>query len=261
MKTSLRRDDRGMAHVALVLLAVIVIAAIAGIGYYVMKGNKKTSTPKSAALTTASTATPVASANKEIETDCTKLYNDKDFCKFASAFSYANRSYKLTSKGTSAQSGASELSIEVDAKSNDHTVSKVNGQVVLEAITLDNYIYSRDSATGTWIRDPKNSDSGAQSNPADDLKVDLKSEAAKAADKRTQYKKIGKEACDSVTCFKYQIVDPAQTDTTSYIWFGDKDYQLHRFSMKNTDGNSDTSFSFTSVSIKAPSPYKDRSAQ
>jgi hypothetical protein len=83
-----------------------------------------------------------------------------------------------------------------------------------------------------------------------------KSDTPEPASQEPTYKKIGKEACGNLTCFKYEVVDPSSPGKQT-LWFDDKDYQLRRMRIESEGTVSDQVFAYSSVSITAPSPTKD----
>jgi uncharacterized protein (UPF0333 family) len=246
MKTSLRKNSRGIAHIA-ILLVVIVIATIGGIGYYVYSKNSSSAV---------SNATP---AQKQAADACNTLYNDKDLCKFASSYS-GKGPYKATFTNKDASGATTLTTFSVATNGDYNTKITQNGTEVTASTSINGETYIKDEASGSWTKYPK-ADSSAPSaiSPTSDLKIDT-NEASKPADQRITYKNLGKEACGSSTCFKYQIIDPSAPHTTSTVWFGTKDYQLHQWDYVNADGNhSSGTFTYTAVTIPVPSPVKDAS--
>lgn len=246
MKLRVYKDDRGIAHLALVL-ALVLVLAVGGVGYYVYSKDKK---DKDLTGTTA--------ANSEIENTCKELYDDKDLCKFSASYS-GKGPYKATYAMTDKDGQTSTMIMELDSKGNSSTVTKDGDTEVAAFISLDGDTYIKDLTDGSWTKYPKSeSDTSVSSEPTDDLKIDT-TEKDKPEDQRITYKKLGKEACGNATCFKYQIIDPASTGDESIIWFGDKDYQLRKWSFKSGEDGSTSvgEFEYTSVTISAPSPVKD----
>ena len=96
-------------------------------------------------------------------------------------------------------------------------------------------------------------------NPSSDIKTEF-SDTSTPADKRIQYKSMGKEKCGKLTCYKYQVVDPASAGTTNYVWFDTKDYRLQRWYGKDANGTNDFVITYGSVKISTPSPVVDASA-
>jgi len=248
MFKSIRRDSRGMAHM-MIIMAVVVIAGVAAVGWYVMKKQDEKKTGSSSSLVT----------NKEAESACKKLYNDDDLCKFSS--SYNGKGPYVGSFTTVDKDGkTSNFTTSLDASGNSSTVVSENGKESSAFISLNGDSYIKDESDGSWTKYPKSTETTkttAETNPTSDLKVDT-TESDKSVDQRIVYKKLGKEACGKDTCFKYQVIDPAAPNTESIVWFGTKDYQLHKWSFKDTDGSTNVGeFTYTTVTITAPSPVKE----
>lgn len=236
MKINLRRDQRGLGAVVIVLGLVLVLT-IAGGAYYVIGKNKDKDG------TGGGTAT-----NKVAQSECEKYYDDKDFCRFASTWSYGGEQ-KVT---ITSPDGVSVM--ETDAQGNTRVTTEGGGQSAA-FITIGKTSYMKDSDSENWLK--FTSDTPDTSiNPTEDLDVDFdfEEEAAKDTSKIT---KEGKEACGSLTCFKYTMTDSATPGETSTLWFDDKDYKLRRMSYTNAEGTVDMVFEYSVAAITEPSPVVD----
>lgn len=247
---SLRSDQQGIAHLLLIVLVIVVVAVIGAAGWVVLKKNKTTGS------TSAGSKTTVASS-KQVATSCNQLYNDTDLCKFTASWN-EKQPYKATFTSVDGEGKSSVMLVEQDSKDNSSLIVKDGNTVTMASITLNGDDYLKDMTDGTWTKYPKQPNSQNVTNPSGNLEFDASSEAAKPTADRTTYKKLGKEKCGSATCFKYAVIDPTQPNVKeSLIWFGDKDYQLRKWSFKDADGTSSTGeFTFTKVNITAPSPVK-----
>jgi hypothetical protein len=244
----LKSDSRGIAHLILPL-SLIVIVVIGAIGWYVYS-HRKTSTSSGS----------IAVVNSETEKACMSLYNDKDLCKFAGNYN-PSASYTATFANTDKDGAQSSMAIEADGKGNTSTVVSNGGKETAAFVTLDGDMYMKNETTDTWTKYPKSPTTAETAIPTSDLKIDFKNEAGKAEAQRISYKKIGTEACGSSSCWKYQVIDPSQPGTTSYIWIGTNDAQLHQWSFTDAEGNKSVgTFNYTKVTIKAPSPVKEAAA-
>lgn len=94
--------------------------------------------------------------------------------------------------------------------------------------------------------------------------MDLKKEFLKGDFKgdngqKLEYKKIGTEKCDKLSCYKYQIVDSQKSTETDFIWFDTKDFLLRRATVNDSKAgtNVEMTVTYASVVISAPSPTKD----
>lgn len=240
MKFSLNKDQRGLTPV-MIVVAVVVVAAIGFIGYKV--------TQKDSVL---SNATP---AQKAVISECEKLYNDKELCKFAANSDIEKLSYQMVVTSTDAQGKTSTLTMLSDGKDNSQVNGTTEGQAY-DAITLNGTSYVKDSSDGQWFKfAPSNTAAPQTDDLSDDIKVS--STFSATADKNYSYKKIGKEKCGKLTCFKYQFTDKTQPDSTQFVWFDTKDYRMQRFSFKDKDSSTDMVITYKSVKISEPSPTKD----
>ena len=245
-----RNDSRGIAHVAAIGLIAVVVAVVGFAGWRVMEKNRD-------GENTISNSGVSRAEMKEIEKECNKELNDKDFCKFASNVNF-DTAYKATIT-TSGANGTSVMEMETDGKGNSSTVTREGGKETGGFITLDGVNYFKESDSGTWYRMAGAETEGTPDSEdiTDDVK--LNTEDFKA-DKAT-YKKIGKEKCGNLTCFKYQITEKDSPNLEQFVWFDDKDYQLRRWSTKEGAETSDMVMTYGSVNIKTPSPVKDYSTQ
>lgn len=235
MHKSLYKDQRGLAPILLIAIAVVVIAAIGLAGWQVV--NKKDD--------------PIAKATKEAIAACNQ--SDKDLCKFLASWK-ENKYYTI--KAASENDGQkSTYTMQSIGGDRTHMTSS-GGGTDYEIITIGKTTYTKDAADGAWWKQTlPDTDT---SNPSQDVDVDFKDpdENAPETDK-TVYKKIGKEPCGNLTCFKYQVIDPTLKDETQYIWFDDDTYQLRRMSIEGSGSKSDMVFSYEKFTIEEPSPTKD----
>lgn len=191
--------------------------------------------------------------NKELQDKCKAEINDDTFCKFVGSFGNAG-DYK-TSVNSTAPEGTSSLELANDNKGNSSMVVKQNGQEQANIVVYSGTTYSKDYSDGKWF---KFSASDANKPTA----LDLKKEFAKGdfkgdSGQKLEYKKITTEKCGSLSCYKYQIVDPQKTSQEGFIWFDTKDYLLRRVTIKEGTTSTDMSLTYSSVSISAPSPTKE----
>lgn len=225
----LQKDNRGIAPVIIVVLVVAILAAVGFVGYRTMNKDKSTS---------------VGDAVKQAVTKCT--YSDKDLCKFITNFK-ANKYY--TVKSTSTSSGTT-TNMTMQYVAPNKTYLKMDGEGSYEVITIDKTTYTK--AGSTWYKSVAKPNSSTS-----DTKVDFDEPKDDTTAQET-YKSLGKEACGSLTCFKYEVIDKNNTNTKEYIWFDTKDYQLRKTRSEGPGSDvSESTFSYDKVSINEPSPVKD----
>lgn len=239
-----QKSQAGFAHMAIIIV-IVLVASVGGAGYYVFTKNKDKKSD--------STSSIVASADTKAVSDaCNKALNDKDFCKFASNFK-ALTNYKAVITGTGADSNSS-IVLEVENNDNSRMVISQNGKETSSFVTIGKDSYYKDLSDGKWVKSTDTSTTTkSESNIHDSIKVEDFSAAETA---KTEYKKIGKEPCGKLTCFKYQIIEKDTPNVEQFVWFDTKDYLMRRFTTKDNGETSDMSFTYEKVKITAPSPVK-----
>ena len=231
-----QQDQRGFAMI--IVIVVVVVVLLGGVGYVAWNNFGK----QKVAEVAGSVASE--SANQE----CQKK-NDKDLCKFLSNWKVSEK-YRITSVN-----GGDKSVIEIDGNKN-HMVT--SGQAAYDVITIDKTTYTK-AGSGVWY---KQTIKTPEQDVAKDTKVEFKEPAddKAAPEDKTTYKSLGKEACGSLQCFKYEIVDPANAKSKEFIWFDDKEYKLRKTTTESPDGNSEQTFEYDNVSVNVPSPVKELAA-
>ena len=233
----MKTDQRGFAHLPIILLAAAVIL---GVGFAFWRINSKVSSGNNDHL-------PVVTDSITNLAKCKQVVKDSNICKFAASFN-PKASYKAIDISNTTE-GNGTLTILSDGKGNSAVDSSAGGaNLSFVLLNGDTYIKNSDGWT-------KYAASGATSpsavNPVDGLKI---SAADINGHGTISYKNLGSEACGSQTCFKYQIVDATQPDTTEYVWFDNQKFQLHEYYIKNANGSNDITFTYQAVTISTPSP-------
>lgn len=230
----------GFAHM-MILVVVVVLAAVGGVGYYVMSKQKDSSSSSSKSTV----------SDKAVADACNKSLNDKDFCKFASNWKGLEH-YKTVITSTTGGVN-STMVMEVENEDKSKMTMTDNGKETAAYITIGKDNYTKDLTDGKWT---KYTSAPTTDTDKVDIKDDIDVTDFDTTTDKTEYKKIGKEACDNLTCFKYQIVDPEQPKLEQFIWFDTKDYLLRRLTTKEGADLTDMKMSYDKVSISAPSPIK-----
>lgn len=238
MNSTLRTRERGFSP-AIIIIPVVVIGIVGALAYvYFTKIN---TTPK------ASSALEIAiqEAAKKCDID------DKDICKFYGSWK-VSKQYRVTSVSTT--DGVKTTSLyEVDG---DKTYMKSDGENGYEVISIDKTTYTK--AGDTWWKQT--------AKPAVDLPAEnvtspendsFDDPTSSATEQKTTYKKLGKEACGNLQCFKYQVINSTQTDPTDIIYFDDKEYQLRKMTSESAGSLTEQTFEYGNVSIKVPSPVRE----
>lgn len=233
-------NQSGIAHLG-IILAVVGVVTIGGlIAWRYLGATSSTSTNDSIAQ-------QLASAKCE--------YDDKDLCKFFVSWK-AHTQYKMVSSTTDKSTGeTSIMTYEIDG---DNTHSIMTGAYASEIISIGKNTTYTKAANGTWWKQTTQETTPTDvdnSTPDVDFEEPADSDAPEAT--QPTYKSLGKEACDSLTCFKYQVVYPDNTEQTEFLWFDDKSYQLRHTVNEDASSKSDTKFSYDNVTVKAPSNFKE----
>lgn len=233
MRQKLSSDNRGIAHIALVAVIVVVVAAVGFAAYRVMNQEKDSDTSGGAST----------SESQSTEVPCES--DDKDLCKFFTSWK-ASEKYRMSTKGDDG-----EAVFEVDGEKSRVKMT-LNGNPY-EVITIGKATYTK--AGDKWY---KQTIKDAEDDVAKDYKVDFDEpdESDETEDDST-YKKLGKEACGNLNCFKYEVIEKGSTGDKQYIWFDDKDYQLRRVQSVTKDGTTDMTFEYSNVTISEPSPVTE----
>jgi hypothetical protein len=235
MKLSNKLDERGVAHLALIVVAVIVVGGIGFAGWRI--------TQKKSADGNLSAAVKQAAAQCHLD--------DKDLCKFFASWR-ENKYYKLT--GATTADGKTSTST-YESVGSDRFHMAMTGELSYEVITIGNTTYTKDTTDSKWWKQTIKPEQQKDYSLKDDLTFE-EPKSEQTTD-QTTYKKLGKEACGKLTCFKYQVIDPSAKDRTEFIWFDTKDYQLRRTTSEEKDSKSDFTFAYDMVTITEPSPAKD----
>lgn len=247
----IRLNQRGIAHLAVLVLIVVAVGAIGFVGYTVSTKNKNNSSSKS------SQVAQVSQPAVKVDDTCLKQLNDKDLCKFATNVKALDKTSFVENLSMSNESGSTTMKISQDANGNNEASFKMAG-FDFDVITVGGYIYSKDS--GVWVRYPAGSDLAP---PAEDPLKDMNLFDAKdyTDGGKVTFKKVGTEACGSVTCFKYDVTDRSDTGGQYSMWFDTKDYQLRRMYFKSGAETFDLSISYENVKVAAPATWKDYKTQ
>ena len=239
----IKSNQSGLAHLGLIVVAVVLVAAAGAAVWRVSSSNKNSSGSK-------------VVVNKQVEDACNKAISDTNLCKFAASFN-ANAAYKATATTTGGSANGT-LTIETDGKGNTSLSGTTAGQS-LDTITLGNSTYIKDETNGTWLKyTTDTTNSASSSNPADNVKLDANNITNNGT---ITYKNLGTEACGSLTCYKYQVIDKSQTGTTQYMWFDTKNYQMQKYEVSSAStGTMDMAFTYQGINIATPSPVQDASS-
>lgn len=235
--------EAGIAPIAIIIAVVLVIAAAGG--YFAL--NKNSSSP----LSQVANVIPAVGLNPNCK------HNDPELCKFLNNWKDLKQ-YSVKSTMTSKGAPTSTTLLEISGEDKFHMLSSENNKESYNTITIGDTTYTKDYSDNKWWKQ-------VQKKQKDDPKEKFnfkfdEDKTDKPTEDKTTYKSLGKESCASLNCFKYQVINPDNSDFTEFIWFDDKEYRLRKEAMEGKDGSkTESEFSYSGVNISAPSPTKDAS--
>lgn len=247
---SIRKRQDGFAHI-LIAVIVLIVAAAAGfcVWKFVLNKNEEPAAVKN--------ATPaVATAARAAESACMTKYNDHDLCNFVAAETaspFDKAATVITMTGTS-NGTATNIVIKSDGNGNTETTMTGGGQTY-NAIDLNHISYYQSEADGPWMTYGASTDTTDTSTSSDSGLTGFLDSL-----NTTTYTKVGQEACGTLTCLKYQVVDSTQVGTTLYAWFDTHDFLLRQFSQSDSSGSFTMAIAYQAVTIPTPSPVQDMSS-
>lgn len=241
--TSLTTSQKGFAHVG-IILAVAGVLVVGGLVTWRFLEAQKSD---------GSTSLSTELSKKLATAKCD--YNDKDICKFFTSWK-EHKEYRIAAATTDKTTGeVSKFTMEIDGD-NSHMVT--SGSFESDIISIGkNDMYTK-TPNGTWWKQT-NPEITTQ-DPIEKPSVEFEeptTETTEDAKNTTTYKALGKEACGSLTCFKYQVVNSEISDTTEFLWFDTKSYQLRRSLSEGTDSKTDSTFTYDNVTVKAPANARE----
>lgn len=229
----------GVAPIAIIIAIVLIL--LAGGGYFLVS--------RSGSLPSALPSLPGALS---LNSNC--KYNDPDLCKFVNNWKDM-KNYSAKSISTS-KDGKFETLMEISGADKFHMLSSENNKESYNLITIGDTTYTKDYTDNKWWKqktDKKTDDLKSQV----EFKVPEATTDSQQVEDKTTYKSMGKEACASKQCFKYQVINPDVKDSTEYIWFDDKEYLLRKSRTESGGVIDETEYAYDKVNVSEPSPTKD----
>lgn len=234
-----------------VVLAVVVVAVVA-VGGYVMLQKNKSSTGK---MMLPEIKLPGAGLNPNCE------LKDPDLCKYVNKFSTMTQ-FESGFSGrtvTTDKSGKKSESLwEMEGTGKSHFVTYDAGKELFNTIIIGDTTYTKDMKDNKWWKYVAKKEEGKETEGMFDPEKIKKefADAFKEEKDKTTYKKIGKEACGSLTCFKYQMMNP-DVAVTEYLYFDDREYLMRKMRIESEGSVTETVYDYNKVSVKEPSPVKE----
>ena len=184
-------------------------------------------------------------ASDRAREECEKQ-NDKDLCKFI-----ANRKNNVTYRRVSI---SPEGSVTYETN-DDRSHMVMNGAVAYEAIYVANTSYIK--AGNIWYKQTVKELVPANATGKIPGTTPVYEEGATYSEDKADYKKLGKEPCGDLSCFKYEIINSENTGVKETIWFDDKDYRIRKNVSQSAGGTTETTYVYDSINIPIPSPVKE----
>lgn len=180
-------------------------------------------------------------------------YGDKILCRFLTNWTGVGA---MSMRSTAVIDGKrSETLIENDGKDASRLTMTEDGKETFVSITIGQATYMKNIAGGFWLKSSATASKPGETATEEGAKIDFT--IKESAEETTNYVAAGKEACGSLTCFKYEVVTKG-SPVKEYIWFDDKEYRLRRMMTISADGSSnDTAVSYDGIVITAPSPVQE----
>jgi len=255
MKNQSVRLRSGREGIAPILIVVIVAVIALGAVGYIMTNKNKTG---GGGIVLPKIGGPVLNASCELK--------DPDLCKYinqASTGDFMKNGVIMKSTTTDESGKKTESVFEIDGKENSKMTSSADGKQTMGFVHMGTVTYTLDVSDGKWWKYENKTDKISPGANKDQTVEQYKEQGKKIAEEikdNTSYKKIGKEACGSFTCFKYQIVVKDMPDLTEYIYFDDREYLMRKTRTEDKSGMiTETAYEYQTVSIKEPSPIKEGS--
>lgn len=241
------RNQKGFVPI---IIAVVVLVVVGIVGYMIVAKNKE---PGKGILSNIQLPGGVG-----LNANC-KL-NDPELCRYMDKSIKMADSFATGFVGVSVTTDKSGKKMENTwemAGDSSHFASSENGKELSNMITIGNTTYTKDLADGKWTKFTFKSDTTDKKSlfNTDDIKNQFK-DTIKETEDKTTYKALGKEACGSLQCFKYQIINPEVTDTKEFVYFDDREYVMRKMRTESAESTSETMFEFKTVNITVPSPIK-----
>lgn len=184
-------------------------------------------------------------------------YNDPDLCKFINNWKDV-KNLAMNTVTTDKGGKKSTWILKMSGDTTSQMISSSEGKEDYNVITIGDTSYTKDYTDNKWFKYTYKKDQSSEL-VTEESKIQFDDKADNVEDKTT-YKKIGTEACGDLTCFKYQVVDPAMVDLTEYIYFDNKEYTLRKTRDEGKDGSvSESTLDYSKVTISEPSPIKEGS--
>jgi hypothetical protein len=231
MSKSTHKDQRGIGHLLLIAVIVVVVAIIGLVAWRVIDHNKNKS-------------------GGSVEANCMKVYKDQVLCDFAAANANLNHTpYTATINSVTTNNQTTKIVVKSDGKGDFSTTSQ-NGNQAYNTVSIGSTVYVQSGSD--WIKYTANAPSNSNGGLVGGLKAQFSQPGTPDA-QRVKYDNLGKTSCGGASCYKFQVIDPNVNGTT-YMWINANTNRLIQLATKTSQGTTTYNVSYGSVTISAPSP-------
>jgi hypothetical protein len=234
---SLRNAERGVAHILLILFAVLLVGGVGGLAVWrISSYNNNHGDNANGSANNDGSGNNSATASDE----CIALTHDANICHLG-AIDGLDKHASTVKVVLQGADGAQTFTEKFDGKGNNSVESGDIGGISVgghQYVLLD----------GKWI-DYGSNGSAAPSAPA---------APALATTAGVKYENLGKEACGSDTCYKYRCTGGILGTSTVLVTFGTKDYLPRHYDVSTPSGgasllgNMTMDITYGGVTIAAP---------
>ena len=239
-----------------IIIAIVAVVAVGAVGFFILRKSKFVGVIPAIKIP--------GTSGIGLNTNC-KL-NDPELCRYMDKSIKMADSYKTGFIGSSTTTDKTGKKSESRWEMRDdrtHFVTLENGKEQSNIIVIGNTTYTKDLSDNKWTKFTLKSEQGDKnlfSFDVEEMKNRFKDTIKDTEDKMT-YKSLGKESCGSLTCFKYEIINPLVTDIKEYVYFDDQEYIMRKMRIEDKSGLvTETMFEFKTVTIDEPSPIKESPA-
>lgn len=145
----------------------------------------------------------------------------------------------------------------LDGKGNIHSITKQNGKEVAQMIIFNNATYMKDASERTWFKmsNESNSDTSAFNSKK---MIEEMQETYSEENTKLVVKNLGEEACENLTCKKYEMYDEDLADTKTIVWVDTSEKLARKMEISGEKTSTTVTYTYDQkVTITEPSPVKE----
>lgn len=239
----MNQSQKGALSATVIAIIVVLLASIGGGVYFLSKsGNLPVDIPITSQIVQRATE-----KDFEFVADPTMR---KHFVAQANVSSYRTK--------TSSSGKGTKDTMEVQTKRGDfrwRTTVSDGKKDISDTIYIGDTTYLKDYKDGKWWKQTVKPEASENQTQGEDKPIDVKEEITKEKDKLT-FKFLGKEPCDSLTCYKYQQSFGSDMGT-QLVWFDDREYLSRKEEGSFGEFKTTIEYSYDNINVAPPSPTKD----